>query len=786
MATHPTPWVRDAIDAECPEPLALLRLWMADRALIDSSRDGDTADREAWGSMTAPIKKAVETLQKMLDEEENLKDQQATSTLTALRCLRPSLQKKQMTVLLSVVDELHPLLSDLQAARSTLGKNASARRSASISATLDLLSPICRAVHWLHAAFPTKWVRSWASIRVRQLHGDTSAEQPRMLSLVALGSKDHIGTVFDALTGDGDCLRKVLSGTSDHDDKHLNQFIAMRGEVLVDAILKQARPPPASDVDAASSQWVAFVSLLQARGEELRNDTDLWNLVSLLDQLVRYDRLTAPELHSVMAVFADPPVLALEDQRGLPLLKGAHKYSVIMKKCIGCAVKRQQLLASDERSRPQAEAAQKQLDSLNSGEVRVAGSVAREVTRLAGADEARDVGTWQLWLSILMETLTGLAQQSVDLNSPGSQWSTLAVHVRQVVMTNARDMPTDLLLMTQSLIVDKWSQAQDGQAKKAVITPLAMQCTTWGKTIKALAGPARALFDGVASTIAGLATFLHAVIALETIEMPGEETTTLSDELVSTLTREHDCATAGLFHQPGLGVFQALQDEHVSMKEEELEKLAGILTDCRDRAISKHGKLRNILIEHQHSKATAAGCDDSITPDTPVEQVKNALAVVEPIAKALMSLDPMSDASKSVQAHVVRLTDYLPKLQRDLRLSEAIDRHRPGAALPEHFLEMDLDGLQNALTPERIAAAAAAYKATAELARAQEGGAAAGIASNALLLLACKSALMATEKGDEGAEAYTKRQLTPRGMTLQCLPLSIQERLWQVQSELEA
>ena len=89
-----------------------------------------------------------------------------------------------------------------------------------------------------------------------------------------------------------------------------------------------------------------------------------------------------------------------------------------------------------------------------------------------------------------------------------------------------------------------------------------------------------------------------------------------------------------------------------------------------------------------------------------------------------------------------------------------------------------------------VNAASNAYKGLLEISEAH-GASAPGaqerqeLTLSALLILATKSALLCIEKGGEGAEAYAARVLTPRSLTLKSLPTSIQEKLWQIQSELQ-
>ena len=103
---------------------------------------------------------------------------------------------------------------------------------------------------------------------------------------------------------------------------------------------------------------------------------------------------------------------------------------------------------------------------------------------------------------------------------------------------------------------------------------------------------------------------------------------------------------------------------------------------------------------------------------------------------------------------------------------------------------MGLDALQTHLTPQRVAACQAAYRSLVEIHRQHDASDAKELANQALIVLATASAagsaLLSIALGKEGANAFTERALTPRGLDLARLPLAVQERLWQIDSELEA
>ena len=161
---------------------------------------------------------------------------------------QPVQTKKQVPGLLPIIDELSPLLTNLQNARS--GLCVSARMSPSAQDTAALLAPVSQVVPWLQVGFPVKWLKCWVSHRVAHLVGVMSPVQPAALCAVTLGSKAHYGTVLDALApADAD---KVLAGQplttapgvggpGDPSDLQV-AFLAMREEILVEAILNSATP----------------------------------------------------------------------------------------------------------------------------------------------------------------------------------------------------------------------------------------------------------------------------------------------------------------------------------------------------------------------------------------------------------------------------------------------------------------------------------------------------------------------------------------------------------------
>ena len=148
---------------------------------------------------------------------------------------------------------------------------------------------------------------------------------------------------------------------------------------------------------------------------------------------------------------------------------------------------------------------------------------------------------------------------------------------------------------------------------------------------------------------------------------------------------------------------------------------------------------------------------------------------------------PIPHALIFIVSSYERLTGYLPKAQRSRDVSEMVDRYRADAAPPDGFMDMDIERLQACLSEAVVNAATTAYQGLLEITQAH-GTSAPGaqeLTHSALLILATKSALICIKKGDEGAEAYAARLLAPRGLTLLSLPTSIQEKLWQIQSELQ-
>ena len=106
--------------------------------------------------------------------------------------------------------------------------------------------------------------------------------------------------------------------------------------------------------------------------------------------------------------------------------------------------------------------------------------------------------------------------------------------------------------------------------------------------------------------------------------------------------------------------------------------------------------------------------------------------------------------------------------------------------MPEGFETMDLDAPQAHLTPQRVAATQASYRILAEIHRQHHAGDAKQLAGQALILLATASGLLSIGAAKEGADAFTERALAPRGLALAHLPVAVQERLGQIDSELQA
>ena len=277
--------------------------------------------------------------------------------------MRPSLQKTTLKTLLAIVDELQPLLSDLPEARN--GLCVSIKKCPDDSSCHAWLAPISPPVSGLGAAFPFKWVRQWTSHRIQHQHGDTSEEQPLMLSLICLGSRDHFGTVLDALPRaqiDSTPPGEVSPSELQQQGEEFQEYIEMRDAVLVEAIVRQSRPPPRHRRCSLHVPVGGFhlqhpgVFLLQASPTAL-------GLVRLLMQLTAYEELDAAQLQSVTDTFSE-----LQPPASLEWLKGTHKSSPILKKHIQHALKRQQLLQSDERQRPKAEELERRLTALESGD----------------------------------------------------------------------------------------------------------------------------------------------------------------------------------------------------------------------------------------------------------------------------------------------------------------------------------------------------------------------------------------------------------------------------------
>ena len=285
------------------------------------------------------------------------------------------------------------------------------------------------------------------------------------------------------------------------------------------------------------------------------------------------------------------------------------------------------------------------LNSLGSGKARGPGDLAAEVEQ-SGAEV--DFETGLVTLSALMGTLLGVAQQSTGLGfcGAGSQWATLVERAKQDISKAAIAMKGDVLALTRSYIVE--ASSEDKNVKEA-LAPFATQCAAWRDKVKNQMSPVKALCDGLVPTLAGVACFLQASMTMLSLEMPSEASIdAMLPDNFHKLKGAHDTAGQGLFQQPGLGVYEALNSAGGAASEP-FERIRR----HRESAATKHGELQNILIKSLHRKIVATRCD-SIQEDTPLDETKATLEAVQPIASALISLNPAHENAKEAREHVSR------------------------------------------------------------------------------------------------------------------------------------
>ena len=289
----------------------------------------------------------------------------------------------------------------------------------------------------------------------------------------------------------------------------------------------------------------------------------------------------------------------------------------------------------------------------------------------------------------------------------------------------------------------------------------------------------------------GLAAFLHSVRNIESAELPAAGPTACTEAEYTKLYEIFKNSGPGLFHQVGLTCFHALREfaRNTYHAAESTDPATQEPSDCvsalRNRVHAQHHRLLEFLIAHQQHLITKLKLDE-VCDQSPVETIVKTLAALEPLAQALHALNPTHQASKDAAGNKARLRGYLPQLQRESEVRAAIERLEPGATLPQGFEELSLDALQALLTPQRVAATQAAYRTLAEIHGQHSASDAKALAGQALILLATASALLTIQTAKEGADAFAARALTPRGLTLSQLPPSVAERLWQIESELQA
>ena len=150
-----------------------------------------------------------------------------------------------------------------------------------------------------------------------------------MLSIICLGSRDHFGTVLDALPREQidspPPPGEVSPSELQQQGEEFQEYIEMRDAVLVEAIVRQSRPAPDIDAAVSMARWAAFISNIQA-GLLLQASPTSLGLVRLLMQLTAYEELDAAQLQSVTDTFSE-----LQPPASLEWLKGTHKSSPILK-----------------------------------------------------------------------------------------------------------------------------------------------------------------------------------------------------------------------------------------------------------------------------------------------------------------------------------------------------------------------------------------------------------------------------------------------------------------------
>ena len=183
-----------------------------------------------------------------------------------------------------------------------------------------------------------------------------------MLQNVCLGSPHHFGTVLDALPAS--TVQMLTSeGPQETQTPHAEEFaeyISMRDQVLVEAIVRQAKPPPSVDVMVGITRWRNFMDQVQS-GILLEASPTAVAMVRQLMRMTIFETLGLGDLNEITNAFTGPP----EDSALAPL-KGAHKSSAILKRYMVLASKRLEQLLMDERLQPHAEELTQALDALES------------------------------------------------------------------------------------------------------------------------------------------------------------------------------------------------------------------------------------------------------------------------------------------------------------------------------------------------------------------------------------------------------------------------------------